>query len=996
MANTLKLKQSAVASKVPTTAQLQLGELAVNTYDGRLFTKKNVSGTESVVEFVSNSGTWGISINGNAATVGGKSIGTSGNTIPLLDAANTWSQVQRMPCLCSDDPAVSRHVIFRDLAQYTASSISATATGALVIVLGRAVSVGTLYSARIVITGAYQREIIVEAGGYFKSDNTWANVFATSTHETLLSVQFARTPEGWPCVILANNANPVASAWISYIRCRIDTLTLGWYGADSADNLNPAYYTTSLVTDLTNYTLGPSVVPLLFALPGSGGTLTGNITAPRLISNVAQGTAPIGVTSTTVCTKLNADLLDGYHVGTSGGTIPLLNAANTWSGAQTYQGAVMRFATPAGTDITAISQINGLQVYQATDGADALMTFHVAGDYAFHFGLDGKTNKLCVGGWSMGATKYQIWHEGNQGVSSGLNADLLDGYHVGTSGDTIPLLNAANTWSNAQTFTANTFLLAHNGTNPTVMLRQGATHFFLLLSDAGSAPSSIYNSLRPFSVDLTTGAVTIGNGLTATLTGNASTATTLQTARNINGTSFNGSADITTASWGTTRTLTIGNTGKSVDGSAAVTWSLAEIGALPVAGGTLTGALTINLGTVGTGLALSNCDIVVTGGSVSAPYISADTVTINNDPAQPSDATSKTYVDAMAAKDACLVATFNPIPYGVFDSLTGTIAVTYTPFTFTSVSSNTITLTGHQFNTGDCIRLDPSVQDASNYLTINGTARVPGNTANWYVIKVDANNIKISNTLGSAMSGSSLSITITGTVTVTAKIPAVIDAQSLSVGSRVLVRSQTSGAANGIYEVADNTINAWSMHRSPDADTWGALSGALVPVPGGTVNNDSLWICTNGSTGTINTTAVAFRALATANVTYGLPYSTEPSISTTGPISASRFIRDQGDPATQNTAATLTSTQVGAGILQTTPTAPITLTLPTGTTMEEIVIGTGEAYDLSIINTSANAVTIAANTGHTIVGSATIAANTSSLWCFRKTAANTFIAYRIS
>jgi hypothetical protein len=61
--------------------------------------------------------------------------------------------------------------------------------------------------------------------------------------------------------------------------------------------------------------------------------------------------------------------------------------------------------------------------------------------------------------------------------------------------------------------------------------------------------------------------------------GNAGTATILQTARNINGTSFNGSAAITTASWGTARTLTIGSTGKSVDGSAAVTWSLAEIGA---------------------------------------------------------------------------------------------------------------------------------------------------------------------------------------------------------------------------------------------------------------------------------------------------------------------------------------------------------------------------------------------------------------------------------
>lgn len=64
-----------------------------------------------------------------------------------------------------------------------------------------------------------------------------------------------------------------------------------------------------------------------------------------------------------------------------------------------------------------------------------------------------------------------------------------------------------------------------------------------------------------------------------TITGNAGSATVLQTARNINGTSFNGSADITTANWGTARTITIGNTGKSVNGSANVSWTLAEIGA---------------------------------------------------------------------------------------------------------------------------------------------------------------------------------------------------------------------------------------------------------------------------------------------------------------------------------------------------------------------------------------------------------------------------------
>lgn len=50
MANTVKMKQSAVAGKVPTTAQLALGELAINTVDGKLFLKKNVGGTESIVD----------------------------------------------------------------------------------------------------------------------------------------------------------------------------------------------------------------------------------------------------------------------------------------------------------------------------------------------------------------------------------------------------------------------------------------------------------------------------------------------------------------------------------------------------------------------------------------------------------------------------------------------------------------------------------------------------------------------------------------------------------------------------------------------------------------------------------------------------------------------------------------------------------------------------------------------------------------------------------
>lgn len=55
MANTIKIKRSSVAGKVPATGDLQLGELAINTYDGKLFTKKD-NGTASIVEIGAGGG----------------------------------------------------------------------------------------------------------------------------------------------------------------------------------------------------------------------------------------------------------------------------------------------------------------------------------------------------------------------------------------------------------------------------------------------------------------------------------------------------------------------------------------------------------------------------------------------------------------------------------------------------------------------------------------------------------------------------------------------------------------------------------------------------------------------------------------------------------------------------------------------------------------------------------------------------------------------------
>lgn len=64
-------------------------------------------------------------------------------------------------------------------------------------------------------------------------------------------------------------------------------------------------------------------------------------------------------------------------------------------------------------------------------------------------------------------------------------------------------------------------------------------------------------------------------------TGTIEAALKLANPRKINGTNFDGTADITTDSWGKPRTITIGNKSQSVDGSGDITFSLDDIGAAP-------------------------------------------------------------------------------------------------------------------------------------------------------------------------------------------------------------------------------------------------------------------------------------------------------------------------------------------------------------------------------------------------------------------------------
>lgn len=159
------------------------------------------------------------------------------------------------------------------------------------------------------------------------------------------------------------------------------------------------------------------------------------------------------------------------------------------------------------------------------------------------------------------------------GSGSGIDADLLDGYHGSSY---LRSFWTSNPGYDANTYPTNsfcTFTYSRNAPYTGVLAYLGTNGYGMYLN-------------LPYSTGTSTGRIAYrkvspsddGGGLggweyLARITDNVASATKLQTARTINGTSFDGTANITTAKWGTARTLTLTGavTGSvSIDGSGNV------------------------------------------------------------------------------------------------------------------------------------------------------------------------------------------------------------------------------------------------------------------------------------------------------------------------------------------------------------------------------------------------------------------------------------------
>lgn len=156
---------------------------------------------------------------------------------------------------------------------------------------------------------------------------------------------------------------------------------------------------------------------------------------------------------------------------------------------------------------------------------------------------------------------------------------------------------------------------------------------------------------------------------------------------------------------------------------------------------------------------------------------------------------------------------------------------------------------------------------------------------------------------------------------------------------------------------------------------------------------------TVNNVGTVNNGQTVFGAYS-AGATIIIEAGASPVFYEVGvaPLAQERMAaQQQAAPGTLNATGTLTATLLLGGIVTSTTGAAVTATLDTGATMDLAAeFAVNDSFDWSVINTGGNTLTVTASTGHTIVGVAAVVTVTSALFRTRKTAADTFVTYRLA
>jgi len=176
---------------------------------------------------------------------------------------------------------------------------------------------------------------------------------------------------------------------------------------------------------------------------------------------------------------LNADLLDGLNSS----SFLRSDANDTFS----RNSGVMVFQNNNNTMNSATGSLGPLEVNQPTSGKDAFMSFHVSGDYATYFGLDGSRNRLSTGGWSAGATKKEISTKGFVYLSSLTSTYTATFANLGSDGKIqvwSPQANSRISIDSSTFLVGDTITIQINNINSTLNIRN--VDGLILLPDGSS------------------------------------------------------------------------------------------------------------------------------------------------------------------------------------------------------------------------------------------------------------------------------------------------------------------------------------------------------------------------------------------------------------------------------------------------------------------------------------------------------------------------------
>jgi hypothetical protein len=131
----------------------------------------------------------------------------------------------------------------------------------------------------------------------------------------------------------------------------------------------------------------------------------------------------------------------------------------------------------------------------------------------------------------------------------------------------------------------------------------------------------------------------------------------------------------------------------------------------------------------------------------------------------------------------------------------------------------------------------------------------------------------------------------------------VIDGVTLVAGDRVLLKDQSTATENGLYIA----VASGAASRDPEHDTIAELSGGMVVVNQGTVNDNKIFLCTTDTDATLGSTSITYTTITPQNVGTVTSITAGTGLSGGAITSSGTIAIDTATTVDKTTAQTLTN-----------------------------------------------------------------------------------------